>query len=206
MVLNPDTELAIEEFTQDILSACENNIPRSNPQNVKPRVPWWNEDCYKAIKEKNKCYRKYKQTLSAEDSISFKRARAICRKTVWKAKKESWRNFIGSINMNTSSKEAWSKVKRILGKKSEQISIPSLCVGSVHITDKKDIADILVDKFHRNSDLSQHGDVFRSNKEESESQPLNIPTNNSDPYNSPITLKEIERTIQYQGPLKYFGN
>ncbi|KAI5747442.1 hypothetical protein M8J77_014609 [Diaphorina citri] len=195
MVLNPDTELAIEEFTQDILSACENNIPRSNPQNVKPRVPWWNEDCYKAIKEKNKCYRKYKQTLSAEDSISFKRARAICRKTVWKAKKESWRNFIGSINMNTSSKEAWSKVKRILGKKSEQISIPSLCVGSIHITDKKDIADILVDKFHRNSDLSQHGDVFRSNKEESESQPLNIPTNNSDPYNSPITLKEIERVL-----------
>ncbi|KAI5724929.1 hypothetical protein M8J77_008903 [Diaphorina citri] len=195
MILNPDTDLAIEDFTQDIISACVNNIPRSNPQNAKPRVPWWNEDCYKAIKEKNKCYRKYKRTLSAEDSISFKRARAICRKTVWKAKKESWQNFIGSINMNTSSKEAWSKVKRILGKKSEQIGIPSLCIGSAHITDKKQIADILVDKFHKNSDLTQHGDVFRSNKEEAENQPLEISTNNSAPYNAPITLKEIERVL-----------
>ncbi|KAI5737170.1 hypothetical protein M8J76_010687 [Diaphorina citri] len=193
MTLNPDTDIAIEEFTEDIISACVNNIPRSNPQNAKPRVPWWNEECYKAIKEKNKCYRRYKRTLSAEDSISFKRARAICRKTVWKAKKESWRNFIGSINMNTSSKEAWCKVKRILGKKSEQIGIPSLCIGSAHITDKKQIADILVEKFHSNSDLSQHGEVFRSNKEEAENHPFEISTDNSAPYNAPITLKEIER-------------
>ncbi|KAI5738278.1 hypothetical protein M8J77_004905 [Diaphorina citri] len=195
MVIDPDINLAVEEFTQDIISACVNNIPRSNPGNKKPRVPWWNEDCYKAIKEKNKCFRRYKRTLLLEDFILFKRARAISRKTVWNAKKESWKHFIGSININTSSKEAWSNIKKILGKKSDQFGIPSLTIGTETITDKKKIADVLVETFHRNSDISQHSATFHSYKEEMENQPLIIPTSNAAPYNAPITLKEMERVI-----------
>ncbi|KAI5723741.1 hypothetical protein M8J76_010312 [Diaphorina citri] len=194
-IVNPDTECAIEEFTQDIISACEDNIPRSNPENMKPRVPWWTEECYKAIKNKNKCYRKYKSTLSPDDFTLFKRARAISRKTVWQAKRESWRNFIGSININTSSKEAWQKVKRILGKKTNQIGVPCLLQDSQYITDKKDVANILNERFHKNSDLSSHSDTFQTFKELSEREPLHFSVSNSDPYNAPITMREIERAL-----------
>ncbi|KAI5728073.1 hypothetical protein M8J77_011106 [Diaphorina citri] len=194
-IVNPDTECAIEEFTQDIISACEDNIPRSNPENMKPRVPWWTEECYKAIKNKNKCYRKYKSTLSPDDFTLFKRARAISRKTVWQAKRESWRNFIGSININTSSKEAWQKVKRILGKKTNQIGVPCLLQDSQYITDKKDVANILNERFHKNSDLSSHSDTFQTFKELSEREPLHFSDSNSDPYNAPITMREIERAL-----------
>ncbi|KAI5713578.1 hypothetical protein M8J76_001614 [Diaphorina citri] len=194
-IVNPDTECAIEEFTQDIISACEDNIPRSNPENMKPRVPWWTEECYKAIKNKNKCYRKYKSTLSPDDFTLFKRARAISRKTVWQAKRESWRNFIGSININTSSKEAWQKVKRILGKKTNQIGVPCLLQDSQYITDKKDVANILNERFHKNSDLSSHSDTFQTFKELSEREPLHFSVSNSDPYNAPITMRETERAL-----------
>lgn len=191
-----DIEHVVEQFTSDIITASQNNIPRSNPDNMKPRVPWWNEKCYRAIKEKNKCYRKFKRTHSLIDFIQFKKTRAVSRKTTWAAKKESWRTFIGSINFNTSSKEAWCKGKKILGKKSDQFGIPSLNVGSDVITDKKEIADILVEKFHNNSDLSHHGEIFHSKKEELESHPLIFSKNNSDPYNAPITLREIERVLE----------
>lgn len=53
-----------------------------------------------------------------------------------------------------------------------------------------------MEKFHNNSDLSHHGEIFHSKKEELESHPLIFSKNNSDPYNAPITLREIERVLE----------
>lgn len=53
-----------------------------------------------------------------------------------------------------------------------------------------------MEKFHNNSDLSHHSEIFHSKKEELESHPLIFSKTNSDPYNAPTTLREIERVLE----------
>lgn len=54
--LNSDINIAVEEFSNDIIYASNLSIPVSNSKNQKARVPWWTQDCYEAIKNKNRLY------------------------------------------------------------------------------------------------------------------------------------------------------
>ena len=48
--------------------------------------------------------------------IEFRRLNALCRKTFKDAKKDCWKDYVSSINQNTTSKEIWTKISKIRGK------------------------------------------------------------------------------------------
>lgn len=51
-------------------------------------VPWWNEECSRAVKERNKAFRTLKKNLSCENVVDYQRKRAVARRTIkYKRKK-----------------------------------------------------------------------------------------------------------------------
>lgn len=115
----PDFNNNNDEFakfiTEKILSAAEKSIPKTR-YSLNNNVPWWNEEIANAIRNRKKASRKMKRSKSKQDHITFKRYRAIARKTLIRVRKESLRNFISSINCNTPISKIWKKIKKFHGK------------------------------------------------------------------------------------------
>lgn len=55
--------------------------------NIRNPVSWWDEECRTVIEEKKIRLGRYQETLSLEDFIEYKKARAIARKIVKKRRK-----------------------------------------------------------------------------------------------------------------------
>lgn len=78
---------------------------KSNPK------PWWNQECSDVINERKWKLALFRKTGAMSDYISFKKARAIARKTLNSKRKLHFVNFIQSINKFTSYTYVWNKVK-----------------------------------------------------------------------------------------------
>lgn len=88
-------------------------IPKTKTTIRKRNLLWWNEQCSKAIKIKNRALTRNKRQLKTENVILFKKARANARKVIREARENSWQNFITLINCNTPTSEFWKKIKQI---------------------------------------------------------------------------------------------
>lgn len=82
--------------------------PSSSPSNPpthsspKPSVPWWNEDCEKALSERKLALLLYKAFPSVSNFIELKRQEAITKRTLKKAKRIGWHSFCTFLSHITS--------------------------------------------------------------------------------------------------------
>lgn len=60
-----------------IISAVSACIPKSTMNGKGKMVPWWNDECRNAIKERNRAFRILKKQLTQENLIDYQRKRAI---------------------------------------------------------------------------------------------------------------------------------
>ena len=67
--------------------------------------PWWSQECSKLCHEREKLYRRFKQTGQLGDQIAWKRARALTKRKFKEAKRESWRNCVSNLQRSTNSSE-----------------------------------------------------------------------------------------------------
>lgn len=88
-----------------ILEKKIGEIKKKNP------VSWWDEECRTMVEERVKKLKNYQKSLSLQDFIEYKRARAIARKTIKNKKKEDFKIFAISLNKNTNLKYVWHKMK-----------------------------------------------------------------------------------------------
>ncbi len=88
-------------------------------------VPWWNENCKKAFKNRNKVFRQLKKHHSLEILIQYKRAQAVVRKNIRTAKRVYWKNYCNTIGRETQLSDIWGMIKRMTGIK-RKYEIPIL--------------------------------------------------------------------------------
>ena len=63
-------------FTFEVLAGCDVSIPKTNPNcTTKKTLPWWNDACTEAVKQKNKAYYKYKKFKTDFYLKQFREAR-----------------------------------------------------------------------------------------------------------------------------------
>ena len=96
-----------------INEAATKSIPRSKGSGRRKSPPWWNKKCRAAICKRKAAFRRYSRVSSRFNYDRFSKARAEAKRTVKKSKKESWANFINSINMKSTSKEVWKKINML---------------------------------------------------------------------------------------------
>lgn len=187
-----------------ILAAAEASIPRTSDRpRKKNTAPWFDRECSEAKKDKVKAFRRFTNSPSTENLISFKRARAKAKYIYKNKRRSSWQEYLTSINTNTPVRSVWNKVKSIRGNR--VFEKPVIRVGNDILTDPMDVADSLALHYSRQMSTVLYSPrfVMRKNKAEEEDE-LDFETRQEpEEYNHPFTEWEISdaiRTLKKSAP------
>jgi hypothetical protein len=180
----------VATFSQNLIKAAEQSVPKKQAFQRKKSVPWWNSDCKTANKNKKKAFYKFRLQPTIENLNEFKRCRAIERRVHKLAKKQSWTNFVSSITSNTTATEMWNKIKAVSGKP-YQTGTPILEVDGKVSTDAVEVAEIFAHHYAQVSSTQSYTNEFQTLKNTSENETLDFTSDNTENYNQPFTMIEL---------------
>ena len=162
-------------------------------------MSWWTPDCDKALKERNRLFRIFNRHPSEINHINFKKARAKARLTINTAKRNSWHDFVGTINCHTPLSKVWNVVNRIR-KKEKTSYIPRLVSQGRTIDTAHDIAELLGRTFQQSSSSANYDPRFLPIKAARELERLSFEDENVDldyvDYNTLLTMHELRTALQ----------
>ena len=187
------TEELVDVYCKHIILAADIAIPRSSGRLLPRKVPWWNEECTLANRQRKQALRKYQRSLLVVDKIAYCRARAIAKRVKFEAKRTSWQKYVSSLNMNTPMKKIWTRIRKIRGSYQNH-KASYLIKNGVHITDDMEIAELMADHYEAISSNNSYNLNFQRYRRTHE-PPINFSTKENMPYNSPITIVELRRML-----------
>ncbi len=191
--VNDDNPLA--SFMQILSEVATKTVPKSSANPHKKHNPWFNDECRKVTKARNKALKQFRNRPTTHNFNKYKQARAKARKIIKTSKRESWKQYVSKLNTRTPVKKAWEMVRKISGK-SLGTTVPHLTKpdGS-KCTERYDIASMLADEFQKNSSSTHYPHKFQQYKHDAEKHKLDFASNNMEDYNSPFTIKEIKESL-----------
>ena len=74
-VLNPSVDITTENITEAIITIAESCIPKLKTR-TKKMVPFWNENCKRAVQNKRRTKQKMDNTKEINDCIKYRKAKA----------------------------------------------------------------------------------------------------------------------------------
>lgn len=178
------TTKCLEHLEQIISTAASKSIPRTSKINKPHRTHWWTPDCTKAIKEKKRASRRFYRTRLPANRIEMRRKKAIARRTLKLASRDSWRSFVSTISSSTPSTVVWNKVRSIERKRPPTRS-PVLQINNNFIFDQKEVADHLAASF---------AEVSRS-KTTTLGHGVSFPRTGNEPYNRLFSMRELQSAL-----------
>ena len=126
------------------------------------------------------------------------RARLIQARTkkLFKQKKrDSWKNYVSSVNVNTPSKKVWDMIQKITGK---NVACPMHHLKDDNgplITDRVEIANTLSAAIEKSSSSENYSKEFQSTKAQKEKHKINFKTNRNLRYNK-FTMRDLKRSLK----------
>lgn len=184
------------KFMSDLNEVASESIPRTKfISNNKPPISWWNDKCDQAVKNKKKALNVLKRSCLPQHLIDYKRKRAIARRTIREAKKQSWQKFCEGICSQTSTKKVWNKIKKISPKNISN-NIPVLNYNGSNAVSDADKTNALAQSFAHVSSNDNYNDDFKETKNRMEN---NLSLDNSDDnncLNEPFSLDELDDAIK----------
>lgn len=105
----------VDEFNENVsiamVEAAKASIAESRPGSKKRKlVPWWTDECTQAISSRNKAFKDFKNSLSFQKYLEYKREQAMVRKVIRKVKKDYWIKYCNTIGRQTSVNDEWRVV------------------------------------------------------------------------------------------------
>ena len=174
-----------------ITDAAKESIPRTSGNEKFYRSPWWNNECRFAKRNRRDHWKKFKKGEVSQ--TEFNRSRALARQAFNWAKKNSWLQFMESINGNTPSRDVWRKIGA-LTKKYNSKPVTTLKVGDRILDDPKEIADKLGQTFEEISSEANCSQAFLRYKHTHERR-INFSTKEHKDYNEPISRSELDSAL-----------
>ena len=187
-------DISIEEFTEKLITIAIETIPKSKFSSRKRNTVWFNDACKEAVRERKKALRKVKSNPSDDNIQYYKIIRAKARRTIKSTRRQSWRNFVSSINTRTPLKRVWNMISKISGKRS-CAEIKHLQVGEKEVTTVTEIADTLAESFSEISSNSHYSAKFQSHKAYAERQTLKYNSTNMETYNTLFSIDELSDAL-----------
>ena len=129
--------ISAEEFTSLVLEPAAGCIPRTSAFPRHSPVPWWSDDCKKAIRARECAFKALHRTI--ENLIAFRKARAFAKRVVKDAKRDYWWKYVTSLNRLSSLSDVWARIHQISGK-SSSVPLPVLRVGNRDILHPAEVA------------------------------------------------------------------
>ena len=192
----PSTAELVDFIVEVLINAANQSIPKTSTKIKKPPVPWYNNEIATAQQARNRAERALRHQYSIENKISYNRAKARCRYQIKKAKQESWRNYLSSINQFTPLSSIWKKVQKISGKFSPTPPPILKTPNNVIIQDVGDVANMLAESFSRTCSLNNCAPEFQRYKREKEKKRLDFTSGVRHEYNVPLTIEELKTALK----------
>ena len=198
------TEAAMKSIPNNKAAVDAKKVKKTFTKYLKT-VSWWTAECQEAKLERKRLLNRYKHTKDEGDELAWKTARNKTTHVIEKAKNKAFVKFIDSINLKTSSKEAWQKLKAIGGKRNQNTLNKAIRKkdGTLALTDLQKAnalaehyefvsSDANIDPEH----IKRKGETRNRTKYDKLKQKTNVDDNNY--YNQPITLRELEGALKHK--------
>lgn len=191
-----DINVIVSKFSDIIIQTAEQTIGRTSISSHRQKVPWWNQEIKKCIKDKNRALKKFQNTKTTTDHIQLKKLRAKTRYLVKRSKTASWTNFTTNLGSQIDSHLMWNKIRSLQGnKKPTNIYLSD---GTNLTTDPKIVANDLAKYFEENTSNNNYNPEFLKNNQSITPPVSSINTNAEHQIylNSPITLNEYYNALK----------
>ena len=185
---------SIEVLNSEILQAAKKSIPLKGSKPKRMPVPWWNEACKNSLKARNIAFNIFKKNPITKNLIAYKKARAHARRTIIKAKQNSWRDYISRINRFTPTTDIWKKIQKISGRYSLP-SPPVILQNSSNVYLPRETAECLASHYSSSFKILNRSDKFLETKAYLDNQVFNFSTDTELNYNLPFTLNELQSAL-----------
>ena len=189
-----EAEDPVQLFTETLCNIAEQAIPKTSAKFGKHQKPWFTDDCREARKLRRKAFKKFTRHPTGECLMKYKEQKARSRRTCRSNRRHCWRDFVSRLNWQTPISKAWNMIQRICGKEGGPRTAHLKVDGSL-ITDTKQIANTLAQKFADNSSTTNHSLHFQKYKEKAEKTKLNLTSDNTEDYNQPFSLTELKTSL-----------
>lgn len=191
IVSDSDNSLVkLDKLCKLIIKAAEVSIPRSKTTQKRSSVPWWSKSIERAIKERKRALRVFKNSPSCANLSAFRRARACAKFLIKEGKRRSWENYVSSISYLTPSKKVWEKIRRIQG--TNLSFLRPISHNNTVLTNPYEIANAFADHFSSVSSSANHDAKFVEIKNSSERNVLDFCSASLEAYNKPFSMWEFE--------------
>ena len=189
-ILARGEEISAEEFTSLVLEVAAGCIPRTSSFPRHTPVPWWSDDCKKALRARKRAFKAFDRNCTVENLIAFRKARASARRVVKDAKRDSWRKYVTGLNRLSSLSDVWARIHRISGK-SSAVPLPVLRIGNRDVLHPAEVANEIATALSERSRGDNVDPRFLQHRVRSERRNIDFTT--SDPlfYNSYFTMAEL---------------
>ena len=191
-----DAEDKMAIFSSTLLDIAADNIPKTSPFPKRKAKPWFDEDCQAAKKERNKANRLANKHPSAANSMQARLIQARTKKLFKQNKRDSWKNYVSSINVNTPSKKAWDMIRKITGKNEASPMHHFKDDNGTLITDRVEIANTFGEAIEKSSSSNNYSKEFQSIKAQREKQKINFKTNRHLRYDKKFTMRDLKRSLK----------
>jgi len=163
-LLLPSIQESCKLISTEIEKLAENNIPQTNPiNNTKRMVPFWNEDCNAAVKNKEKLRKKMHDSKTLPDGNLYRKAKAKTQYIIKNSKKEHWQDYCNTLNDKTKLGAVWKMSKKMAGIKSTT-KIANIREGNSIQIKNVDKANALARAFAANSSDKNYTAEFKINR------------------------------------------
>lgn len=144
---NPENAHQIE---QAIVKAAEASIPQTSTKTGRKAVHWWSKEVEEAVKDRRKKLRHLRKMddnhpNKGQALAAFKEARNTARKTIAKARTDSWTTFVTGISPSSSTSEIWRRVNAF--RNGPKVSIHQLVIDGRLVDEPVEVAEALADHF-----------------------------------------------------------
>ena len=194
---NQSVDELLQYITDTITTAANITIPRTNKQNHKPGIPWYNEACKDARRQKIQAERTLRRNYNVVNLIAYKRTKARCRFICRTERKDSWKRYISSIDKETTIHKMWQKVVKVSGK-FKFTPTPILKDNNDQlISDHHQVATFMAEGFAAVSSDHNYSPEFLRHKNKMERLPLKFNVNGAEnkPYNKELSRKEFNAAL-----------
>ena len=190
-----DIDGAVAEVSEVFIGAARNSIPLSSETITRRPVPWWDAECRTVFQQRRRAERALRRVRSQHNIIMYQRLKAMCRVVFSKARRDSWRAYLSSINSRLSLHKVWKKVQKISGKFSPT-PLPILRSNDgTYISEPLAVASSIASAFAGVSKDDNYSQAFLQFRRRAESRQHSFNTDFRHSYNSTFTKEELSHAL-----------
>ena len=139
-ILFHDADDKMAVFSSTLLDIAADNNLKTSPFPKRKAKSWFDEDCQAAKKERIKANRSANKHPGAANSMRSRLIQARSKKSFKQKKRDTWKKYVSSVNVNTPSETVWDMIRKITRKNEASPMHHLKTDNGTLITDRMEIA------------------------------------------------------------------